>query len=273
MAYDPGDTVPLTFEIRDANGALVDAASVTVTVDLPDGTTETPTPAHPSVGRYEVDYVSTLSGRYSVRGVSTSPATAFSDTFDVRPAAPAYVVSLADAKRHLNLPASTDTNDEELRGFIEAATEVVEELTGEVVTRRTVVERKAIRGAKVALSNVPVISLTSIAAVDGTWTSDPAGWDLDGETGILRALPGNPLWCGDAIITTVAGYELIPARYTRAALMILRHQWESQRASLGGGRGTPLGGRSDDDSFVYSQGYAIPRAAAELLGSRLPGIA
>jgi len=275
VAYDLGDTVPLTTEITDAAGVLVNASGVVCTIGLPDGTSVTPSVSSPSTGRYTVDFVATIPGRHTERWTSTSPAAARSDVFDVRAATPAYIVSLADAKQHLNMSATSTKDDEELRGFIEAATEVVEELSGEVVVRRTVIERKPLRGGRVALSYTPVVSLTSIAATDGTLTSDQAGWDVDPDTGILTALPGATAWYGDAVFTYIAGPAIIPARYTRAALMILKHMWESQRSQVGSSR-NPIGGQSrggDDDNFVYSLGYAIPRAAAELLPPRISGIA
>lgn len=276
MAFDLGDTVPLTTEITDASDALVSASGVVCTVGLPDGTSVTPTVSNPSTGRYTVDFVATMPGRHTERWTSTAPAAARADVFDVRPATPAYIVSLADAKQHLNMSATSTKDDEELRGWIETCTEVVEDLSGETVVRRAIVERKPLRGNKVALSAIPVVSLTSISAVDGTLTSDGTGWDLDPDTGIVTALPGTTYWAGDAIFTYVAGRSLIPSRYTKAALMILEHHWESQRSQVGGSR-NPVGGPSrsggDDDSFVYSLGYAIPRAAAELLPTRLSGIA
>lgn len=271
MAWDLGDTVPLTTEITDSNGDLVAAAGVVCTVGLPDGTSVTPAVSNPSTGRFTVDYVATMAGRHTERWTSTSPATARSDTFDVRPAAPAYIVSLADAKKHLNKAAGSTIDDEELRPFIEAATEVVEDLAGEAVIRRTVVERVTIRGSRLALTSVPVVSLTSMVSLDGAQTFDVAAWDVDPASGIISALPGATA-CGQVVVTYVAGYQVIPARYTQAALMILRHQWDSQRGGTGGTRRSPLGGAAED-SFVYSGGYAIPRAAAELIGPAIPGVA
>lgn len=272
--FDLGDTVPLAFEVLDENDELTDASAVAVTIGLPDGTSTSPALVHPSTGRYTLDFVTTMVGRHTVRGTSTGPASAFADIFDVRPATPGYIVSLEDAKKHLGMAAATTRDDEELRGFIEAATEVVEDLAGEVIVRRTVVERRPLTGdRKVALSYAPVVSMTTIAAVDGSRTWDPAGWDVDPAAAVLTALPGTSLWRGDVAFTYVAGYPLVPARYTRAALMVLRHLWETQRASLGGSRGATLGGQQTDDSFVYSQGYAIPRAAAELIRSPMPGLA
>lgn len=268
MAFDLGDTVALEYI-----GAALTASSVVVcTVGLPDGTSVMPVVANPSLGRYTVDFVPTMPGRHTERWTSTAPATARSDIFDVRAAAPAYIVSLADAKKHLNLPAASTTNDEELRGFIEACTEVVERLAHEAVARRTVVERKALRGwITFALDYSPVLSLTSIVGVDVNHTWLPSGFRIDPATGIVDVLRGTiPPW-GRVEVTYVAGYQVIPATYTRAALMILRHLWETQRAVLGGGQRTRLGGGVDE--VVTVAGWSVPRGAAELVESRVPGLA
>lgn len=265
--FDIGDTIPLTTEVLDAAGALTAASGVVCTIGLPDGTSVTPTVSNPSTGRYTVDYVPTLAGRHTERWTSTAPATARSDTFDVRAAVPGYIVSLADAKAHLNLPASSTTNDEELRGFIEACTEVVEHLAHEAVVRRTVAERKDLRGRGVfVLDYSPVISLTSITSADTGRTWSTSGFRVDAETGIVDVLLGTNPPCGLVVVTYVAGYQIIPATYTRAALMILRHLWESQRAGLGGQQRTRLGGAVEDTVTVA--GWSIPRGAAELIGPR-----
>jgi hypothetical protein len=68
-----------------------------------------------------------------------------------------------------------------------------------------------------------------------------------------------------------AGSTSVPARYTGAARIILRHLWESQRASIGAGKRTRSG--MVDDSMQLVAGYAIPRAAADLIGPRGPLVA
>jgi hypothetical protein len=66
----------------------------------------------------------------------------------------------------------------------------------------------------------------------------------------------------------VAGAESVSRRLAGAARIILRHLWESQRASIGAGKRTRAG--LVDDSMQLVAGYAIPRAAADLIGPRAP---
>ena len=268
MAWDLGDTVPLTTEILDATGALTPATGVVCTVTQPDGTTVTPSVTNPSTGRYTVDFVPTQAGRHLERWTSVSPAAARTDQFDVRPASPGYIISLADAKAHLQMSATATTFDEELRGWIEATTEVVEDAAGCVIARRTIVERRSMRGfARFALQRTPVISLTSVADVYGlmTW-SDTSGFDVDGETGIVDVRLGTVPPCGPTTFTYVAGSPLVASRYTGAAKTILRHLWETQRAGVGG-PGRRVGAAAADGDTVMVAGYAVPRAAVEMIGS------
>lgn len=277
MAFDLGDTVPLSVDVLDAAGAPVNAASVVLTLSLPDGTTATPAFTNPSTGRYTVNYVPAMSGRYAVRWTSTTPSTAYADTFDVRPANPGYVISLVDAKEHLNI--TTSLYDEELRGWIEVCTEITEMLTGRTIARRTITERQYLRQPvrELTLLASPAVSLTSITSLDGLAGSwDPAGFDLDPDTNVVRALPSTSYLYGLVRFVYVAGWSLAPAKVVGGAKMILRHLWETQRSGVGSkapGRGQLLTRANQlADQFsgttVVVAGYAIPMAAAEVLGPR-----
>lgn len=268
MAYDLGGTVPLTTSIYDADGELTAATGVVCTIGLPDGTTLTPTVSTVSTGVYGVDFVPTQFGRHTERWTATSPAAARSDSFDVRPAAPAYILSLADAKLHLN--KTGDADDDELRTWLEVTTEIVDELAGKATARRSVTERHTIRGGAthLALTWTPVLAVDSVTSLDvpvTTWGA--ASFDVDPATGLVRVLTG-PLFCGLVRVDYTAGYASVPARYTGAARMILRHLWESQRAGRSGRRPGVV-----DEQMQLVSGYAIPRAAADLIGPRGPLVA
>lgn len=126
MAWDLGDTIPLAVEVTDGQGDLANATSVVLTVTLPDGeTTVTPSVTNPSTGRYEAEYVPDEAGLHVVHWRAVDPAAVFVDVLDVRPAAEVGVVSLADAKAHLNQTAGRTVEDEELRPILQAATERV----------------------------------------------------------------------------------------------------------------------------------------------------
>src|SRR5262245_37763772 len=113
MPYDVGDSVPIAVDIKDTSGNLTNATTVTQTITLPDGTTTSPSVTNPpaSTGQYRVTYVPSVEGRYAWRFVTLTPSTAYQDVFQIRETTSPALVSLADAKSHLNIPAATTTYD------------------------------------------------------------------------------------------------------------------------------------------------------------------
>jgi hypothetical protein len=276
MPFDLGAVVPLGTTVKDSTGTLANAGSMTLTITLPDATTVSVSPVTPaSTGTYTYDYTTVQAGRHVARWVATGiHAGAYTDSFDVREAAPPGIISLADTKAHLNIPASTTTHDDELRGWIESVTAGIEHLAGACV-RRAVVEDHddlPMYGARViALRKTPAISLTSAEAVlDGGTDYTVADLDLAGSSGIVRRLDGGRLY-GPLRVTYVAGRAVIPANLTHAGKLILQHLWRTQ---YGASRaGSAIGGGEDYlvTEPVPGFGYAIPNRALQLLEPhRLP---
>jgi hypothetical protein len=265
---DLGAVYQTAVDITDASGTPTNPASATLTITLPDGTTVSPAvPTPTTTGQVRVDYVTAQAGRHAWRLVTSGPTTAYTDVFDVRPASPGGIVSLADVRAQLNMGPTETADDEELRGFIGAATGVVEQALGRVVVRRSIVERQQVgRAREVLLRQVPVLSLTSVAAADGSMTWDPANMRVDGETGLVTVTSGE-LLAGAVDFTYQAGEVVVPENYQLAALIIVQHLWETQRGAMG----VQLGG--DSDNWMAGRGFAIPRRALELLGPQLPGVA
>src|SRR6266498_722731 len=77
-SYDLGDSVLLTFTVRDIAGALIDA-TVALTVTKPDGATATPTPTHPSLGTYTATVAVDQTGLWLYRWAATGAATTAED--------------------------------------------------------------------------------------------------------------------------------------------------------------------------------------------------
>lgn len=228
--FDLGDTVPLGVEIRDDAGALTDAASVVLTITLPDGTTATPTVTHSSTGVYTCLYVPATAGRYLARWTSTGPSTAHTDTFDVDAAAPLLIVGLDEAKAWLNV-ATTDTtfSDEKLRAVIGAVTAAVEKRVGPVVRRSVTTTVNRVDACEYALPHYPVVSVTSAAYVSDDSAIDVSTWYVD-DYGILRttdlaALPTSPY-----TVTYVVGRPDLPANIRVGALEVIKRLYRTQRA-------------------------------------------
>lgn len=277
MPYDLGDTVRLQAICTDPGGTPATAGTATLTITLPDGTTTSPVVPSPAgaLGQYTVDYVTTAPGRHAARWVFTSPASAYSDAFEVSPADPPLVLPLQAAKKHLRI--TTPEDDEDLREWLQSITEGIEHLCG-AVARRTVTEVQdlSVHGVPVmALRTTPALALVSLTAVlSGGVSWDPSELDLDPATGAVRRLDGGWLW-GPLRVVYTAGRLQTPASLTGAGKVILQHLW---RTRYGSSRALPGIGGGDDFAVtepVPGFGYAIPNRALQLMEPhRLPpGIA
>jgi hypothetical protein len=295
VAFDLGDLVPLSFQIRDTTGALANATTVTLNITQPDSTISGPfTLTSATTGVYNYDYLPVQVGRHVARCVATGAnASSFSDAFDVAPADMGAVISLADAKGHLNIQSTI--NDDELRLYLSAVTNLVEAQVGLVVPR-TFTE---VMGAfnSIVLDHEPVISVTSMLTTAGV---DLSGYfALNGEAGMLQLIPttigypfayrpynfpGQPLdrlyyqgllpfYQGQPItVTYQAGRQVVPAGWQLAARMILNELWASRRGAMA----MPARG-GDQEQPVVGTDYTLNDRVLELLatsgGSRAPRVA
>jgi hypothetical protein len=167
---------------------------------------------------------------------------------------------------------STD-NSVELGLYIDAATEAVERFTGPVLNR-VVTEKVNARGTRLALTQVPMVELTSISPVlTGGLAVEITELDVDGATGIVTRLDGSSFYGGPWRVTYTAGRgDTVPATIQLAALLLIHHLW---RTKYGAARGL---GSQDDFSVsepIPGFGYAVPNRVLTLLEpyQQPPGIA
>lgn len=266
-----GNVVPLDVTITDENGVPVTPTSITCTITRPDDTTETPAPASSSTGVYTVDYVPTQVGQHYVTWTATGPSVALPDVFEVRPALPALIISVAEGKSACNIKQTVSTHDAELRGLIAGVTIAIEDHLGEAVIRRTVTEDiRCDWEAEVVLSHTPIRELVSVTALDDSGESwSVAELHCDKSTGIVSRLSGYRWFFGLLRWVYKVGPVSIPANYTEAAKIIVMHLWETRRPTQ---RTPQPGGLADSMTTTYagSFGYAIPNRALELLGKGQP---
>lgn len=258
--YEVGDSVPLSFRVVDSQSEP-SAATVTLTVEQPDGEAVTPTLVAGGVGEHSALFVPEQAGRHVVRWSATGAANQTeTDVLNVASAeSPVSIISLAEAKTFMNMTDTAD--DDELREFIAAASGVVEEYLGQIVARRTVVEDHVLDGSGVViLRAAPVVSLTSVAAPDGTGAVDVSGVSVDLANGIVSLASTGPVR-----FTFVAGFSVVPARIIKATQIICAHLWSTQRMPL---VSAPAFG--DAPAAPTGRGYLIPNQAAQLLGGRAP---
>ena len=259
MPYDIADSVPLAWDVRDSSGALTNATTVVLTVTKPDGTTETPTVNNPPTvtGQYRVTYVPTTEGRYAWRAVTTGPNTAYQDVFEVRGTVSPALLSLADAKAHLNI--SSTTHDDEIREYLEAATEIVESYVGPIA-RRTHTRRICGFRDRIALPHTQVTAVTALTLVaDGSSPITLSDLAVNIDTGVLSFKTGGWFPYGEMEITYTVGRSFVKANWTLAAKIIVKHNWETQLGNLPSIQGDSPG------YTVTGSGYLVPYRAISLL--------
>jgi hypothetical protein len=280
MTYDLGDVIPLGITITDSTGANANASAVTCTITLPDGTTSTGSVTNPSTGLYNCDFSPTQTGRHAVRWLATGTnASAYTDEFTVRDYADLGIVGLDEVKAHLNIPTTDTTLDEELRRFIDAATDLAETYVGQVLGRKTFTSELYDGGTEfIRIRNPKAISITSVTENGLAVSSSAYVLDYTGQrlyrigSGTLYATNSYGYWVqgmNNISITYVAGYVNPPMAARQGVLEIIRHLWQTQRGSMSV-MGRSLGG----DELYTTPTYSLPRRAMELLDpTSFPGIA
>jgi hypothetical protein len=230
---DLGDTLRFKSDLTDGSGVLTNAATVTLTITLPDGTTVTPSVTNPptTTGKYIYDYVTSLAspaGRYvgqwlfSLAGGAT---TSYVETFDVGSA----LVTVEEATAHLraNGIITSEADLEQLQWLCTVATDAVERDLGRDYTRKTITEVHSGGSDALVLRRGPVLSVTSISesgsSVTGFILDDPILYR--GSTGYYARGRQN------ITVTYVVGSQNPPPIVRKVALNVVQGMWQgSQQA-------------------------------------------
>ena len=277
--YEVGQTATVAISIYDSTGVLADlgGGNPTCTVTKPDGTTGTATVTKTATGKYQGAYVTTSAGRhrFTFTGSGTnSGALPWSDVVDVWPADPRLILSLADAKSALNVPSGTRVNDDELRLYIAATTEVIEDIVGAVLSS-TRTQTFDGGGYALLLWERP-LAITSVTA-NGVALTAGSGYVADMSAGVIY---GGSTYCTDEftpgrqniVVSYTTGSSSIDPNIILAAREEVRFLYQIGQQ---GGRPS-LGGSVPDLSWTPS-GFAVPQRVIELCAPsaarRMPGIA
>jgi hypothetical protein len=276
MSFNLGDVVPLSVTVTDADGNPADAGAVTLTVTLPDGTTDVTGPiSSTTTGVYDHNYPTVQAGVHQVRWVATGlNASAFTDTFTVDESAGGNFISLTEVKLHMNKDVAKTTDDAELAGFISSACQMIEDRVGPVAPRsatQTVWGHHHAYRRQLLLDLHPVVDVTAVT-VDGVTVpeADPVagtdGWVLDAGPGVLAHTRHWP-W-GRVEVTYRAGRTPLPGNIRLAGLELAAHLWQSSQLNSSGGRPSLSG---TDELALRNVGFALPYRVRELLGlGKLP---
>lgn len=271
--YEVGQTLTFGLSVYDAAGALANVGTIgSATITRPDGTTTTVTPTTSATGLYAATHVSTQAGRYRCTFTGSganSGALPWSDVADVWPADPRLIISLADAKAEINLPASVTINDDELRLYIAGTTPVIEEIVGRVLTA-TLTE--TFDGGKAAvLLSERATAITSVTVGGVATTNYVANLDAGIVYAGSTSSPTSFTWGRqNVVVTYTTGGSTIDPNIVLAARVVAAHLYQVGQQGRRGKNVT-------DEITVLSSGFAVPTRAVELCrGSqhrKMPGFA
>jgi hypothetical protein len=278
-SYDLGDKVYLSWNTVDSSGAAVNPGTVTLNITLPDATNVSVTTSTSVTGTYTGSYLPTQVGRHILAWAATGAyPQAFSDIFEVRDINDIGIVGYDEALEYLNIP-SASANENEVRRFIDAATDLAEGYVGQVLGRRTYTSEIYDGGGEfIRIRNPKAISISSVYE-NGALVSS-SGYALDYTGQRLYRIGSSSIYANNSYgywsqgmnnlsITYVAGYVNPPMSAKQGVLEIIRHLWQTQRGGMNV-MSRALGG----DELYQAPTYSLPRRAMELLDPvSFPGLA
>jgi len=173
------------------------------------------------------------------------------------------IIGLNDAKAELNIATANTTWDAELQFYVNAVTDLIEGYTGPW-ENRTVSE--TVRGGRmIILSEIPVVSVTSITDPRGILTHNVVDTILNSRAGSIRPKFAIP-FADPVDVLYVAGRNVvadaIPGSVQLAARITVRNLWETQRGSAGAGASDTY---ADERQRTPGYGFALPNRALALL--------
>ena len=278
-SYDLGDKVYLTWNTVDSSGAAVNPGTVTLNITQPDGTTSSVTTATSTTGTYTASFLPTLPGRHILAWAATgSYPQAFSDIFEVRDINDIGIVGYDEVLEFLNIPTAS-ANENEVRRFIDASTDLAETYVGQVLGRRTFTNELYDGGTEfIRIRNPKAISITSVTENGLAVSASNYVLDYTGQrlyrigSGTLYATNSYGYWTqgmNNVSITYVAGYVNPPMSAKQGVLEIIRHLWQTQRGAI-----NVMSRTNSGDELYSTPTYSLPRRAMELLDpTSFPGLA
>ena len=278
-SYDLGDKVYLTWNTVDSSGAAVNPGTVTLNITLPDATNVSVTTATSITGTYTASYLPTQVGRHIIAwSAGTTWSQAYSDIFEVRDINDIGIVGYDEVLEFLNIPTAS-ANENEVRRFIDASTDLAETYVGQVLGRRTFTNELYDGGTEfIRIRNPKAISITSVTENGLAVSASNYVLDYTGQrlyrigSGTLYATNSYGYWTqgmNNVSITYVAGYVNPPMSAKQGVLEIIRHLWQTQRGSI-----NVMSRTNSGDELYSTPTYSLPRRAMELLDpTSFPGLA
>ncbi len=277
MALDVGQTYRWSYDVRDAAGALTNAATITLTITLPDQTTATPTITNPpaATGKYLYDYVLTQPGTYKFAGLTTAPGTAKTDYASARDYR--SLLGLDEAREYLGLPDTS--RDELIRSLLGAVTKHIERYIGTCIPKA--ISGELIPGDirdTIRLPSGPALSTSAVTSIISIWSGGPS-WAAADLT--VDAVPGGQVYPASGMPFTggpwrwsgTAGRLVISDDVLEGAKLALWELWAPLRGVTADQIEPSMSEVSDYETAVPPGWRLSPRVLQLLDGEHMPGFA
>lgn len=278
MSYEVGQRIRLSTVVTNEDGTPTDA-TMNIAVYREDGTPYAGvTPTHAGTpGAYYADVTVDTPGRITWEWTASGAVVSKKhDQAYVRNPW-AGILSLREAKEHLNKSLTDTSDDDEILDWIDALTIAVEKETGPIVPRPYV---ETFDGGKrqLFLTYTPIVSVSEVREVWGDadiriLTPEVSGgpygdndYYVDLDTGMIERRNGGypqsfPFGCMNVRVTYSAGRTPIPANLRLATRELLSHHWRASQLSSGATRP-----RSDVPADSTIMQYGMPNRVTTLIG-------
>lgn len=163
------------------------------------------------------------------------------------------LITLAEAKLSIFNSATSTANDADVEAYIEAATPVIEDITGPMLRREVTVALDG--GRPSVLLPWPVNSVVSVT-VGGVASTDHT---VSLASGIIYAGSSFAAGVSNVVVVASIGPATIPPNVKLATRELVRFWWQQGRQ---GNR--PAFGNDGADSVDVPSGFAVPRRVVEL---------
>jgi len=230
MSVEVGSVYRSTLAVTNSVGALIDPATQTLTVTLPDQTTVTPGNTRDSLGTFHADYTIIQEGAHKFVWVTTGPVTSRTDYVNAN--AFRSIVGIDEVRAYISY--TTTDKDSILRAIMASATDLAEGIAGSCVQRRYVNEIVSGYSAQVLrLPHAPLPTASAVETITSVWPGGPSWVTADviayPASGTVEAKSMIPFWYGPWQVTYTAGRLVIPERIQLAVKEIVYDMWALQR--------------------------------------------
>lgn len=274
-----GDARQLTNTFK-VDGTPTDPTTVTLEITDPTGNVATYT--HPatvvraSAGVFYKDLPVDEDGVWEFKWTGTGAATDIATgTFTVWPADTddIDVLTVVEAKQGLDIDQTNITKDAQLRGWITAVSQLLDEQCGPVRTRTETSTVYTTNPATVTVAG-PIHSVTSVTSYTADTptavaASETSGYRLTPRTAGIGNYTGQIVrtggtWGPRVVVVAVHGRhphtEAVHPKFKQAAILIIKNLWRSEEISVGNVDGF------DVPYPTFPATFALPNSVRGLLG-------